>query len=156
MSVESEYGRAANISTEFPFGVLSNADGWRIYEIVRTERTAAICLLRHDTSRPDPTLVADVLAENLNSELEYGMQISAFQAAFKTLADAIHAITEFDIRHGWERQHIKDMKAALFTAKRNLHAAEQSLQLSTKIKLDCFGGLSQSDIINSVYKGSEQ
>jgi hypothetical protein len=50
-----------------------------------------LSLIKHNTSRPDPTLVADVLGERPDPEQTHKHFFFAFTACFHTLEDALAA-----------------------------------------------------------------
>lgn len=147
---------AAKLVKSHPYGVMHSLKGWVIYEIQRVEKVAAVCKLRHDTSRDDPTLVADVLAERLDPEHSHTFVISQFRALFKTLDEAIAAIDAFELRYGWQRKHARECKKAVELARRNLVSAEQSLEFSALTKLDTFNAESQASVCFQMYNQQEK
>lgn len=138
MACPKELRRAHRIVAEYPFGVINANDGFRVIRISTIEEKGLLCLghMKHDTSREDPTLVADVLRETYDPETVHKHFFFQFVAFFKTLDVAIARIDAHEARYGWERKHIRQCREALTLAQRNLRAAEQSQRQTVWDKFD--------------------
>lgn len=155
MTAATEHAKAQEIIAQYRFGVLNAKEGWQVIEIDRVEKVVAIGRIKHDTSRPDPTLVADVLSEQHDPDEERKVFVAHFLALFRSLNDAIEAIDAFERQYGWQRQHIRECKKAVELAKRNLHSAEQSLSYTAMTKFDTYRAVSQTDVTYRIYGSSE-
>jgi hypothetical protein len=133
------------VISQFPYALQQCDDGWRIYELEDLgARTDIICRLIHNTARHDPTLVHDILVEKHDPESRVHIPWLAFTAPtvrlYDTRTNAMAALEAWERTYGWHWQHVEDCRKTMVQARRNHHAAKDSLQLTAK-KLSLHGAV---------------
>ena len=104
--------------------------GFMLYLIDSVSGDTAKCRLLYDEGRYDPTLMTDLLAENIRADDPHFVAVDQFIHHFDDKIEALDQIKAWNERHGWHREHLKSCRREAHEAKRRAHVAEEALKWS--------------------------